>query len=129
MKNSKVVKGYLGLAGLLLVMIGGMVLFNPVEFKLGQGVDLGDDVSILNDVRASGALYLAIGLTLISGIFISRLTYTSTLLAIIGYLSVGIGRVVSIVLDGMPVDGLFKATIAEFVIALIGLVIFLKYKE
>lgn len=32
MKNSKVVKGYLGLAGIMFLMIGVMILFNPFEF-------------------------------------------------------------------------------------------------
>ena len=129
MKNSKVLKGYLFLSGLMLTGLGVMILFNPVEFKMSGGVDIGTDVNVVNDVRAGGALLLGSGLTILLGIFISALTFTSNVIAILVFLSYGIGRAISIVSDGMPVDSLFKATIAEFVIAGLGIFMLMKYRN
>lgn len=129
MKNSKVVKVYLILAGLLLTFVGASILFTPVEFTAKNGIDLGGNVSLLNDIRSSGGLYLAMGVTIILGGFVSRLVFISTLTSIITYLAVGAGRAMSIVLEGMPAEGLVKATIAEFVVGLIGVFIFIKYQE
>jgi hypothetical protein len=129
MKNSKVVKGYLGLAGLMFLMIGVMILFNLFESKMNQGVDIGTEINMLNDVRGLGGLFIRLGITVLAGIFLSRLRFTSIILAIVVMLSFGVGRAISVMMDGIPADGLVKTTVAEFAIALIGLVIFFKYKE
>jgi hypothetical protein len=129
MKNSKVVKGYLGLAGLMFLMIGVMILFNLFESKMNQGVDIGTEINMLNDVRGLGGLFIRLGITVLAGIFLSRLRFTSIILAIVVMLSFGVGRTVSVMMDGIPADGLVKTMMAEFAIALIGLVIFFKYKE
>lgn len=42
---------------------------------------------------------------------------------------VGIGRVVSVLSDGLPAERLIKVTIVEFIVGIIGLVMLLKYKE
>ncbi|MFT5844438.1 MAG: hypothetical protein ACI8QW_000298 [Saprospiraceae bacterium] len=109
MKNSKVLKGFLIISGLLLIFVGGSILFNPVGFTAKNGIDLGGNISLLNDVRSSGSLFLLIGVFILLGSFIQKLIYTSSFLVIIGYLGVGFGRVVSILSDGMPADGLIKA--------------------
>jgi hypothetical protein len=44
-------------------------------------------------------------------------------------IGIGIRRVVSILIDGMPVDGLIKTTVVEFTIGIIGIVMLLKYKD
>ncbi|MBL4651457.1 MAG: hypothetical protein JKY53_01130 [Flavobacteriales bacterium] len=59
----------------------------------------------------SGGLFLATGLLSILGTFIKKISYTAALVSPIVFISVGGGRVLSILLDGIPVDGLFKATI------------------
>jgi hypothetical protein len=129
MKNSKVLKGYLFLFGFMLTGLGGMLLFNAIDFKMGQGIDLSGDVNLLNDVRASGALLMGSGITILLGIFISGLTFTSTVISILVFLTYGIGRAVSIGIDGMPADDLIKATVVEFVIAGIGVFMLIKYRN
>lgn len=128
MKNSKVLKGYLVLFGLMLTAIGGMVLFNPIDFKLSGGIDIGTDVNMLNDVRAGGALLMGSGITVLLGVFIAAMRFTSAFVAIMAFLTVGIGRAISIVADGMPADSLVKATVVEFVVAAIGVFLLRKYK-
>jgi hypothetical protein len=129
MKDSKVLKIYLILAGLLLAFIGSATLFIPVDIKSNSGIDIAGQISVINDTRASGALYLGIALLLLSGALKKNLRYTSSILAPLLFITLGLGRLLSIVLDGMPVDGLFKATILEFVLGSIGLILFIKNKH
>ena len=129
MKNSKVLKTYLVLSGLLLSFIGSATLFMPVAIKAGAGIDIAGDINTLNDTRASAALILSIAVLSILGAFIKKITFTSSLMSFLLFLSLGIGRAISIVIDGMPVDGLVKATALEFILGILGAILFLKYQE
>lgn len=129
MKNSKVLKAYLIVAGLLLTFIGGATLLDPVTMKGSAGIDIAGNTSVLNDVRASSALLLAVALLTLLGAFRSGLTLTSSLVSTLLFLSLGTGRVLSILIDGMPVDGLVKATGLEFVLGLIGATLFIKFQD
>lgn len=82
--------------------------------KASAGIDIANNISIINDIRAANALILAIALLTLFGAFIKRLTYISTLVVTLLFLALGIGRLVSILINGMPVDGLVKATGLEF---------------
>lgn len=123
MKSSKALKIYLILSGLLLTFIGGATLVNPVEMKGSAGIEIAGNISVINDVRAFSALLLALAITVIFGAFKSYMRHTSTLLATLVFLSLGIGRLVSILLDGMPVDGLVKATGLELILGVIGILL------
>lgn len=129
MKDSKVLKIYLILSGLLLAFIGSATLFIPVDIKANSGIDIAGQINVINDTRASGALFLGIAILLLSGTFMKRLRYTSSILAPLLFITLGFGRLLSILIDGMPVDGLFKATILEFVLGAIGLFLWIKHKN
>lgn len=129
MKNSNVLKAYLIVSGLLLTFIGGSTLVAPVEMKAGAGIDIAGNINVLNDVRAFSALILTFALTILLGVFNKKLTYTSTLISSLLFLSLGIGRLLSILLDGMPVDGLVKATGLEFILGIVGIIFFALYKN
>lgn len=127
--NSKVLNTYLIVSGLLLTFIGGATLINPILMKGDAGIDIAGQISVINDVRASGALILAIALLALSGVFNKQLKYTSTIVVFTLFIALGIGRVVSILIDGMPVDGLLFATVLEFILGIIGVVLFMIYKN
>ena len=129
MKNSKVLKTFLVISGLLLTFIGGATLFMPVEMKGSAGIDISGSISVINDVRASGTVILAVGILSILGAFVKKLTYTSSLASFLLFLSLGVGRVISILIDGMPVDGLVKATGLEFILGIVGAILFMVYRE
>jgi len=129
MKNSKVLKGFLILSGLLLTFIGGATLFMPVAMKASAGINIAGNISVINDTRASSALLMVAALLIISGAFSRKLTFTSSLLSVILFLSIGIGRIISIVSDGMPVDGLVKATGLELVLGITGAILFKVYQD
>ncbi|WP_196895224.1 DUF4345 domain-containing protein [Aureivirga marina] len=129
MKNSKVLKIFLIISGVILAFIGGSTLIIPAEMKATAAIDVSGNVNLLNDVRAFGVLVLSIGILTISGAFNKKLTFTSNVTSFILFLGLGIGRVISIVVDGTPVDSLQKATGLEFVLGIIGLILFIKYRE
>lgn len=62
MKNSKVLKVYLFVSGLLLTVIGTLTTFSPIKIKANEGIELAGNASALNDVRAFGMLLLAIAI-------------------------------------------------------------------
>lgn len=129
MKNSKVLKIILFISGLIASCIGAAILFMPVTFYAGSGITLGADISLLNDIRAMGAGLLALGSLIIAGAFVAKLTFTSAVISTLVYLSYGLSRIMSIAIDGMPVDALVQAMVLEIIIGLVGVFALLKYKE
>lgn len=129
MKNSKVLKAFLIISGLLLIFIGGAQLLFPVEMKAGSGINIAENISVINDVRASSALILTIAILTILGAFVKKLTFSSSLVSFLLFLSLGVGRVISLLLDGMPVDGLVGATVLEFILGITGAILFTLYQK
>lgn len=129
MKTPKVLFAYLLISGLLLAFIGGATLLMPTTMKQNAGIDLMGNVSILNDIRASSALLFTLAIVILSGLWSSKFRNTATLLAFLTFLSIGIGRLLSIFIDGSPVDGLVKATGLEFILGILGLILYNTYKN
>jgi len=79
-------------------------------------------------MRVSGGGLLLSGFVILLGAFVSRLSFTSTLLAIILYLGYGFSRVFSIMIDGMPSDELVQVLVFEIFVGLLALYGFMKYR-
>jgi len=129
MKNSKVLKSILILSGLIAAGVGAAILFSPVAFYASYGIELGSDVSLLNETRAPAGALLAIGILIMSGAFVDRLVFTATVVSSLLFLSYGLSRVISIAIDGMPVEGLVQAAVLEIVMGLACVFAFVKYRE
>lgn len=129
MKNSKVLKIYLIVSGLLLAVIGGLTAFNPINIKANEGIEIAGNASALNDVRSFGMLLLVTAIFLIAGVLKSSLRKSATISAIILFLSLAVGRVFSMLIDGMPSDGIVKATGLEFILGIVGAILFFIYQE
>jgi len=129
MKNSKVLKVVLFVSGLIAASVGGAILLMPGAFYASNGIDLGGNVSLLNEIRASGGLLLAVGILIISGSFIASLTFTAVVVASLLYLSYGLSRILSLTIDGMPSEGLVQAAALEIAIGVVCLWTFAKYRE
>ncbi len=128
MKNSKVLKTYLIYSGVLLIFFGGATLLMPLELKASFGVIIPQDINVLNDIRAYSALGLAIGILAILGAFKRKLTYTASLVVFIQFLALGFGRSLSMLLDGIQVEGI-PGVANEFFLGIIGAILFIKYQE
>ena len=125
MNNSKILKGYLFVSGLILTVIGSLTTFNPITIKANEGIEIAGNASALNDVRSFGMLLLATALLSFLGSFKSSFRKPATISTFLLFLSLGLGRSLSILLDGMPSDGMVKATGLEIILGLIGLTLFI----
>ena len=129
MKNSKILKGILILLGLLLIIIGSWRLFDPIAFFENSGLVLSDEAGLLSEARATGGAVVGFGLVILMGAFIQRLSYTSTLAAIVIFFGFAIARVIGFALDGNPGEGVIQGIIVEFVLGLVAVFALFKYRE
>ena len=127
MKNSIVLKIVLGISGVIAMAIATMILVSPSNFYLSNHIHLHHNTNLLSEIRAPAMALFTYGFVIFSGIFLSRLTFTSTLLSTLLYCSYGFGRVLGIILDGKPVDSLMNAAIIEITLGIISLVCLVKY--
>ena len=109
-------KAVLLVAGAIAIFIGGSILVSPDAFYAAYGVSLSGDVSLTNELRASGGSVLMLGLLILAGLVFARFALASTLLAAAMFLAYGATRLLSLGLDGQPDGGLVTAMIAELVI-------------
>ena len=129
MQDSTVLKAILIIAGVIGAGVGGAILFIPETFHATTGIHLGGDVSLLNEMRASGGALLACGVLVMAGAWVRSLTLTSIVVSALLYLSYGSSRVLSMVVDGMPDAGLVQVAGLEIVIGLVCVFAFARYRE
>ena len=127
MKNSKVLKTILLISGLIASAIGAAILFSPEAFYSTYGIELGSNFSLLNEIRASGGALLASGILIMSGAFVEKLAFTAVVVSTLLYLSYGLSRVMSMAIDGMPVESLVQAAAIEIVTGLVCIFALVKY--
>ena len=129
MKKSIVLKIILVLCGLAFLVAGGVSMFNPEGFTSRNGIDIAGNISLLNDYRGMGGLLIGPAIIMLLGVIHSRMAFTSTVVAAVVYLTFSLGRGISLALDGMPADGLFKATIVETILGLLALFALIQYRK
>lgn len=91
----------LSLSGLLLTFVGSMRLFNPIQtYAKNSGIELPNEVNLLNEMRGVSGVMLSGGLLAFLGIFLPELTRSSFVVLCVIYLGFAIGRTLSFNLDG-----------------------------
>lgn len=128
MNSSKRIIGFLMLASIIGFYVGVNLVFFPAEFQAESNIILGTNASHFSETRAPGVVILSTSLIILIGVLRTKWQYTSLLLSAIFYLSYGVGRLLSLVLDGMPAEILFYAMIGELVIGIIALILLRKMK-
>ena len=129
MKNSKILKGYLIISGLLLVYFGAATLLMPIELKASFDIVIPNDINVLNDMRAFSTLSLMIGIFTVFGAFKNQYTFAATLIVFIQFLALGCGRLVSVLIDGMPAEGNIIGMSNELFLGAVGAILFFIYKN
>lgn len=114
-------KSYLIVSGMIAILIGAIIVSDPVGAWLANGINLAESVSLLNDVQATSATLLVMGTLILAGAFISSLTLTATVISAALYGGYALGRSLSLVTYGLPADGLVVALGVEVLIAVFGL--------
>lgn len=116
----------LGVAGVTALGIGGAILAAPHAFYASYGITLGDDPSLLSELRAPAAGLAALGLIMLGGIVRQTWAQLSIMSALVVFLAFPAGRMVGLVADGMPSNGILGAMILELGIAALCLLAFRK---
>ena len=129
MKNSKIFKTVLFLAGLIAAIVGAGSLFAPVAFHESSGIALGDSVNLLNEMRAAGGALFTSGLFIMIGTFVASLQFTALILATLLYLSYALSRGVSIMIEGMPSAELVQIAVFELVVGLACAFLLIQYNK
>lgn len=129
MEKSRLVQAFLIISGTIATGIGGALLIAPVAFEASAGIDLGKNINLLSEVRASGGTLLAAGILITSGAFIPGITLFSILLSCLFYLSYGLSRVLSMLIDGVPDKSLVIATVAEILIGFLSLLLLFRVRQ
>jgi len=129
MKDSKVLKGILILIGVNLTIMGLWRLIDPISFFEMSGLILSTDAGLLNEAKGLGGAITGFGLLIFLGAFNKKLTFTSTLVAVVLFFGFGIARLISFAIDGNPGEALYKGIIGEFVMGFLALFALIKYRE
>lgn len=108
----------LALTGLITLGIGGAIVASPVTFYTAYGVQLPQEVGLLNELSASGAGVAAIGLFLLLGAIPSRLTVAAAILGAMVNLAYLSARIMGYIFDDAPGHGFVMAGAAELVMGL-----------
>lgn len=109
--------------------VGAAQLFTPVAFEASAGITLGNNSSLLSEIRAAGGNLLAAGILIFSGVFSARMRLYSLLFSALFYLSYGLSRLISWGLDGAPAVSLQIATAAELVLGVLSLMALLRFRK
>lgn len=106
----------LGMSGALLLYIGASILLGPLAYQADMGVVLPRDPTLLSDLRAMGGSLLGAGLLLVVGARWAALRAAAAVAGATLYLSYGLSRVLSVVVDGPPADALLIAAGIELAV-------------
>ena len=107
----------LGIGGVTALAIGTLITLAPHAFYASYGITLGQDPNLLNELRAPGAGLAVFGSLMLSGVFRATMAPSALAVALTVYLAFPVGRIVGIVMDGMPSGSLVGALAFEIIIA------------
>lgn len=114
----------LAVAGITAFGIGCFILAAPHAFYASYGITLGADPNLLSELRAPAANLAALGAVMLAGIIRPSWAQISIAIALTVFLAFPAGRIISMVVDGMPSESVMGALVIEIVIAALCLVAF-----
>lgn len=111
------------LSGLLLLMVGGARLSNPISnYAKNSGIKIENEVNLLNELRGTSAVMLLGGVFIGLGIFIPQLTFSSFVVGILIFIGFLIGRLVSMRADGKPNKLIIQGLVFEIILGVLNVV-------
>ena len=114
---------FLFISGLMLLGIGLGILFVPHGFHASNGIVLSNDPNLLSEIRAPGGLLIGSGVLILLGAFRSTGRSLAILLTILVYGTFALARLIGMIIDGMPSEGIVVATAIELAVAALGLLV------
>ncbi len=122
MQLTRFQKFTLGIGGITALAIGACITLAPHAFYGSYGITLGQDPNLLSELRAPGAGLAVLGAIMLAGVIRAATRPIALAVALTVYLAFPAGRIVGIVVDGMPSGGIIGALAVEIIIA--GLLLF-----
>ena len=107
----------LGIGGVTALAIGTMITMAPHAFYASYGITLGQDPNLLNELRAPGAGLAVFGALMLAGVVRAAVAPIALAVALTVFLAFPVGRIVGIVMDGMPSGSVIGALAFEIIIA------------
>lgn len=107
----------LGLSGATAVGVGTMILLWPHAFYASYGITLGDDPSLLSELRALAAGLTTLGTLMLLGIWRSGTAQLAVASTLVVFVAFPFGRLISFYSDGLPSGGIIAALTLEIIIA------------
>ena len=103
-------------SGLLAAGIAAMSLIAPDVFYTAYGIEIGTDINLRNELKASAGVLLFAGLLTLRGAFRTEFLTISLRVAATVFLSYGVFRLLSMMADGMPDFALILAAVIELIV-------------
>ena len=107
----------LGISGVTALVIGTLITLVPHTFYASYGIVLGQDPNLLNELRAPGTGLAVLGALMLSGIVRTAMAPIALAVALTVFLAFPVGRIVGIVIDGLPSGSVIGALAFEIIIA------------
>ena len=106
-------------SGAILGLIGGALMFAPKAFLETSHVFIDRDPGLMSELTAPSGVLIITGALMILGAIKLRFANLALLVGALVYGSYGLGRLVSMVLHGLPSESLITATAIEFAAAVV----------
>ena len=117
MQLTRFQKMTLGLSGITALAIGTFITLAPHAFYASYGIALEPDPNLLSELRAPGAGLAVFGALMLAGVVRAAMAPIALAVALTVFLAFPVGRIVGIVLDGMPSGSVIGALAFEIVVA------------
>lgn len=105
------------LSGLTALGIGATITLAPHAFYASYGIAIGDDPSLLSELRAPGAGLATLGILMLVGIWRATLVQLAVAATLVVFLAFPAGRFIGLAVDGLPSPGILAALALEIAIA------------
>jgi hypothetical protein len=117
MSSTWIEKVALAVSGLTAFGIGAFILTAPHAFYASYDIALGNDTSLLNELRAFSAGLAAFGMLMLAGIWLQAVTLISIASALTVFIAFPAGRIIGLIVDGIPSSNLVAALVFELAVA------------
>ncbi len=114
----------LSISGVTAIGIGAFILAAPHAFYASYGISLGNDIDLLSELRAPAAALATFGAIMLAGIKREALSPTSMVVALTVFLAFPAGRIIGLLVDGVPSGSVIGALAIELVIAALCIIAF-----
>ena len=107
------------ICGAVLLVIGVSITLSPIQFYNSSGIELPNNIDLLNELRAPAAMLIGAGCLILLSLSAKSLRPQAWLVSTLVYLSYGIGRVIGFGLDGIPNESILLAAVIELFLGII----------